>query len=177
VPRRWGGTRRPRAIGDLIMEEMTEALSPGPGDSRSILKLQLRRAGVELAVDAVRPRRGIDALPAATTKQPGEMSNRDRRSSSADRPRPQEMSSLAWSELVRGGNGAPSIRAEDTLTGEVQRDAVLRTTRGETIGNGCFSCARSRWHTREVGQILIVVAAGGYVAERLRSAVATGPSR
>ena len=43
----------PMRLANLTLEEMTEALSQGWGqqDSRSFLKLQLQRAGVEIAVD------------------------------------------------------------------------------------------------------------------------------
>jgi hypothetical protein len=54
------------------MEEMTEALGRGLGDqdSRSFLKLQLERAGVEIAVDPDRLRQAIEATrpPAAPLK-------------------------------------------------------------------------------------------------------------
>jgi quercetin dioxygenase-like cupin family protein len=68
--------------------------------------------------------------------------------------------------VIRGGNSAPSTRAEDTFTGEVWRDAVLPTTHGTTIGNVFFSpSARTHWHTHEGGQILIIVAGEGYVGD------------
>ncbi|MBT2336615.1 NAD(P)-dependent oxidoreductase [Variovorax paradoxus] len=51
----------PVRLASMTLEEMTEALSRGwgEGDSRSYLKLQLERAGVEMAVD---PRRIQEAL-------------------------------------------------------------------------------------------------------------------
>jgi 3-hydroxyisobutyrate dehydrogenase len=56
----------PMRLANLTMEEMTEALGRGLGreDSRSFLKLQLERAGVEIAVDPDRLRRAIEALEA-----------------------------------------------------------------------------------------------------------------
>lgn len=54
----------PMRIASLVSEEMTEAMSKGmaDGDSRSYLKLQLERAGVEIAVD---PERLSQALESA----------------------------------------------------------------------------------------------------------------
>jgi 3-hydroxyisobutyrate dehydrogenase len=51
-------------LAHLTMEEMTEALGRGFGqqDSRSFLKVQFERAGVEIAVDADRLRRAIAGL-------------------------------------------------------------------------------------------------------------------
>jgi 3-hydroxyisobutyrate dehydrogenase len=48
----------PMRLANLTLEEMSEALGRGFGDqdSRSFLKLQLERAGVEIAVDADRLR-------------------------------------------------------------------------------------------------------------------------
>jgi 3-hydroxyisobutyrate dehydrogenase len=52
----------PMRIASLTMDEMTEAVTDGLGDqdSRSFLKLQLQRAGVEIAVDPERLQRAID---------------------------------------------------------------------------------------------------------------------
>jgi 3-hydroxyisobutyrate dehydrogenase len=54
----------PMRLANLAMEQITEALGRGLGkqDSRSFLKLQLERAGVDLAVDPDRLRRAIEAL-------------------------------------------------------------------------------------------------------------------
>jgi 3-hydroxyisobutyrate dehydrogenase len=54
----------PMRLANLTMEEMTEALAKGLGeqDSRSYLKLQLERAGVEIAVDPERLREAIRAV-------------------------------------------------------------------------------------------------------------------
>jgi 3-hydroxyisobutyrate dehydrogenase len=51
-------------LANLTLEEMTEALGRGLGhqDSRAFLKVQLERAGVELAVDPDRLLRAIEAL-------------------------------------------------------------------------------------------------------------------
>ena len=53
----------PLRVGNLTMEEMTEAIARGFGDqdSRSFLKLQLERAGVEIAVDPDRLAAAIKA--------------------------------------------------------------------------------------------------------------------
>lgn len=53
----------PLRVGNLTMEEMTEALGRGFGeqDSRAFLKLQLERAGVEIAVDPDRLAAAIEA--------------------------------------------------------------------------------------------------------------------
>jgi 3-hydroxyisobutyrate dehydrogenase len=53
--------RVPMRLANLTMEEMTEALAKGLGnqDSRAFLKLQLERAGVEIAVDPERIRAAI----------------------------------------------------------------------------------------------------------------------
>ena len=55
----------PMRLANLALEEMTEALNRGWGgsDSRSSLKLQIERAGVEVAVDP-------DRLKAALAKDP-----------------------------------------------------------------------------------------------------------
>ena len=55
----------PMRIANLTLEEMTEALNRGWGmsDSRSSLKLQLERAGVEIAVDSDRLRAALDRDP------------------------------------------------------------------------------------------------------------------
>ena len=54
----------PMRLANMTMEEMTEAIGRGLGDqdSRSFLKLQLERAGVEIAVDPDRLRSAIEAL-------------------------------------------------------------------------------------------------------------------
>jgi 3-hydroxyisobutyrate dehydrogenase len=54
----------PMRLANLTLEEMTEALGRGLGhqDSRAFLKVQLERAGVELAVDPDRLLRAIEAL-------------------------------------------------------------------------------------------------------------------
>jgi 3-hydroxyisobutyrate dehydrogenase len=54
----------PMRLANLTLEEMTEAITAGFGeqDSRSFLKLQLQRAGVEIAVDAERLQRALDEL-------------------------------------------------------------------------------------------------------------------
>ena len=54
----------PMRLANLTMEEMTEALARGFGeqDSRSYLKLQLERAGIEVAVDPERLREAIRAV-------------------------------------------------------------------------------------------------------------------
>ncbi|WP_175817222.1 NAD(P)-dependent oxidoreductase [Burkholderia diffusa] len=53
----------PMRLASLTMEEMTEALANGLGeqDSRSFLKLQLQRAGVEIAVDPARLKQAVNA--------------------------------------------------------------------------------------------------------------------
>jgi len=52
----------PMRLANLTMAEMTEALASGLGeeDSRAFLKLQLERAGVEIAVDPDRIRAAVD---------------------------------------------------------------------------------------------------------------------
>jgi len=54
----------PMRLANLPLEEMAEALGRGFGaqDSRSFLKLQLERAGVEIAVDPDRLREAVKAL-------------------------------------------------------------------------------------------------------------------
>ena len=56
----------PMRLANLTMEEMTEALARGLGeqDSRAFLKLQLERAGVDIAVDPDRLQRAIRASQA-----------------------------------------------------------------------------------------------------------------
>ncbi|KWF32830.1 hypothetical protein WL88_26205 [Burkholderia diffusa] len=53
----------PMRLANLTMEEMTEALADGFGeqDSRAFLKLQLQRAGVDIAVDPARLKRAVEA--------------------------------------------------------------------------------------------------------------------
>lgn len=53
----------PMRLANMTMEEMTEALANGFGDqdSRAFLKLQLQRAGVDIAVDPVRLKTAIEA--------------------------------------------------------------------------------------------------------------------
>ncbi len=53
----------PMRLASLIMEEMTEAVGRGFGeqDSRSFLKLQVERAGVEIAVDPDRLAKAVEA--------------------------------------------------------------------------------------------------------------------
>ncbi len=54
----------PMRLANLTLEEMTEGLTRGFGeqDSRAYLKLQLERAGVEVAVDPDRLREAIEAV-------------------------------------------------------------------------------------------------------------------
>ncbi len=74
--------------------------------------------------------------------------------------------------VIRGGNGEPSARASESFTGDVWRDRILPPTDGVTIGNNFFApCARTFWHSHEGGQILIVLAGDGFVAD------ADGPLR
>ncbi len=53
----------PMRLANMTLEEMTEALGRGWGeqDSRAFLKLQLERAGVEIAVDPERLRQAVEA--------------------------------------------------------------------------------------------------------------------
>lgn len=53
----------PMRLANMTLEEMTEALGRGWGeqDSRAYLKLQLERAGVQIAVEPARLQRAIDA--------------------------------------------------------------------------------------------------------------------
>lgn len=53
----------PMRLANMTLEEMTEALSAGFGeqDSRAFLKLQLQRAGVEIAVDPDRIQKALKA--------------------------------------------------------------------------------------------------------------------
>jgi 3-hydroxyisobutyrate dehydrogenase len=50
-------------LANMTLEEMTEALGRGWGeqDSRAFLKLQLERAGVQIAVEPARLQKAIDA--------------------------------------------------------------------------------------------------------------------
>jgi 3-hydroxyisobutyrate dehydrogenase len=54
----------PMRLANLTLEEMTEAIGRGLGsqDSRAYMKLQLERAGVEIAVDQERLRQALDTL-------------------------------------------------------------------------------------------------------------------
>ena len=68
--------------------------------------------------------------------------------------------------VVRGGAGQPSARAEDTFTGEVWRDVVMRPGGDVSVGNNFFAPgARTYWHTHGGGQLLIVIAGEGIVAD------------
>jgi 3-hydroxyisobutyrate dehydrogenase len=64
----------PLRLANLTLEEMTEALGQGLGeqDSRSFLKLQLQRAGVNIAVDPERLQAAIKATQAPPLPGPGE---------------------------------------------------------------------------------------------------------
>ncbi|MER6561769.1 cupin domain-containing protein [Streptomyces sp. NPDC001027] len=69
-------------------------------------------------------------------------------------------------KVIRGGSGAPSARAGSTFTGEVWRDAVMPQSDGVSVGKNFFSpCARTYWHHHPGGQLLIVLAGEGFVAD------------
>jgi 3-hydroxyisobutyrate dehydrogenase len=55
----------PMRLASLTMDEITEAMARGWGeqDARVALKLQLERAGVQIAVDPQRLERAINATP------------------------------------------------------------------------------------------------------------------
>jgi quercetin dioxygenase-like cupin family protein len=68
--------------------------------------------------------------------------------------------------VVRAQSVERSARAEGTFTGEVWRDTVLPKQDGVGIGNVFFAPgARTYWHAHEGGQILIVLAGEGFVAD------------
>jgi quercetin dioxygenase-like cupin family protein len=68
--------------------------------------------------------------------------------------------------VLRAGGEGPSSRAEGTIVGDAWRDAVLPPTDGIAIGRVFFAPgARTNWHRHESGQLLIVVAGEGFVAD------------
>ncbi|MEU6646306.1 cupin domain-containing protein [Saccharomonospora sp. NPDC046836] len=74
--------------------------------------------------------------------------------------------------VIRGNAGRPAAGGGDTFTGTVLRSPVLPETDGISVGSVVFSpCARTHWHSHPGGQLLIVVAGEGFVAD------ADGPVR
>jgi quercetin dioxygenase-like cupin family protein len=69
--------------------------------------------------------------------------------------------------VIRSNRAAPSILGTETFTGgSVWRDALMSGSDGVTLGQVLFSPgARTHWHTHEDGQVLIMVAGEGIVAD------------
>ena len=75
---------------------------------------------------------------------------------------------MMWRMLtvVRGGGTVPSEIATGTFTGEAWRDVLIAPTDGIAVGNVFFApCSRTYWHSHVGGQLLIVVAGEGHVAD------------
>ena len=67
--------------------------------------------------------------------------------------------------VVRGGEGESEV-ATGTFTGTAWRDLLLEPTDGVAVGNVFFEpCSRTFWHSHVGGQLLIVVAGEGHVAD------------
>jgi quercetin dioxygenase-like cupin family protein len=74
--------------------------------------------------------------------------------------------------VMRGGSGQPSGLAEGTFTGVAWRDVLLSPSDGVAVGNVFFApCSRTYWHSHVGGQLLIVVAGEGYVADENETVV------
>jgi quercetin dioxygenase-like cupin family protein len=68
--------------------------------------------------------------------------------------------------VIRGGSDIPSALAEGTFTGEAWRDMLMSPTDGVAVGNNFFSpCSRTYWHSHVGGQLLIILAGEGHVAD------------
>ena len=71
-------------------------------------------------------------------------------------------------KVVRGATGGPSGRADDTFTGEAWRDRIFGpdVADGVAVGNMFFTPgARTHWHSHVGGQLLVILAGSGYVAD------------
>ena len=68
--------------------------------------------------------------------------------------------------VARALVASPSAQVTDTFTGVVWRDGVLPKSDGVGVANVHFMPgARSYWHTHEGGQLLLIVAGQGIVAD------------
>lgn len=70
--------------------------------------------------------------------------------------------------VIRGATAGPSERATGTFSGDAFRDRICGpdATDGIAIGNVFFApCARTYWHSHEGGQILLITAGAGFVAD------------
>ena len=69
--------------------------------------------------------------------------------------------------VIRPNRPEPSIVGTDTFTGgAVWRDALMSASDGVTLGQVLFSPgARTHWHRHDGGQVLIMVAGEGFVAD------------
>ncbi|WP_326806781.1 cupin domain-containing protein [Streptomyces sp. NBC_01775] len=68
--------------------------------------------------------------------------------------------------VIRGGSGQPSGLAEGTFTGEAWRDMLMSPVDGVAVGNVFFApCSRTYWHSHVGGQLLMVLAGEGFVAD------------
>jgi quercetin dioxygenase-like cupin family protein len=68
--------------------------------------------------------------------------------------------------VIRGGAKTPSDIVTETFDGTVWRDVVMPKTDGVNMANVFFNPgARTHWHTHEGGQILLMVAGEGIVAD------------
>lgn len=68
--------------------------------------------------------------------------------------------------VARAQIASPSRLVDDTFTGEVWRDGVLPKSDGVGVANVHFAPgARSFWHTHDGGQLLLIVAGEGIVAD------------
>lgn len=71
-------------------------------------------------------------------------------------------------KVIRGATGGPSGRADGTFTGDAFRDRIFgpEMTDGVAVGNVFFApCARTYWHSHVGGQLLVMLAGQGYVAD------------
>ena len=72
--------------------------------------------------------------------------------------------------VLRGGAGGHSELAQATFTGTAWLDVQMPPTDGVAVGNVHFEpCARTHWHSHGGGQLLIIVAGEGYVADESRT--------
>jgi quercetin dioxygenase-like cupin family protein len=68
--------------------------------------------------------------------------------------------------VMRGGSGGRSKAAEGTFTGTVWVDMHMPPSEGVGVGNVFFEpCSRTHWHSHGGGQLLIIVAGEGFVAD------------
>jgi quercetin dioxygenase-like cupin family protein len=68
--------------------------------------------------------------------------------------------------VARAQIAGPSVQVKNTFTGVVWRDGVLAKSDGVGVANVHFAPgARSFWHAHDGGQLLLIVAGQGIVAD------------